>query len=129
MNPLAGLIVAAAIGIDTKLAPAMQDLANSEEAIALMIIDDMVANGQISEAEGARLAKESIDLMQAPAETSAARSQRRARNYKISATAGPGPRNLLGSADSAAKSGAEKADLPTWAIPVAIAIALRLVLR
>ena len=67
-TPVAGAISAAAIGIDTQLAPEMRELAGSQEAIALMLIEELEADGQITEAEAERLAKQTIDILETPAE-------------------------------------------------------------
>ena len=91
--PVAGGVATAAIGIDTKLAPEMRELAGSQEAIALTLIEELEADGQITEAEAERLAKQTIDILETPAEEKQTRGRRR--NFSAIAR-GPGRQTSTG---------------------------------
>ena len=92
-TPAGGAIAAAAIGIDRKLAPAMQDLAGSREAVALSIIDGMVQDGRLTEAEAERLASQTIEILEESAGVSETVPRRR--NY-AAISSGPGRQTWTG---------------------------------
>jgi hypothetical protein len=93
LNPVAGLIASAALEVDRYLAPAMQDLAGSREAVALLIIEQMEEDGQITEAEAERLASQTIQILEESAGVSETVPRRR--NYGAIAS-GPGRQTWTG---------------------------------
>jgi hypothetical protein len=92
-TPVGGAIAAAAIGIDRKLAPAMQDLAGSREAVALLIIDEMVQDGRLTEAEAERMASQTIQILEESA--GVPETVPRRRNY-AAISSGPGRQTWSG---------------------------------
>jgi len=68
-TPIAGAVAAAALQIDRHLAPEMRELSGTQEALALMIVDELVEEGRITAGQAETLARETLaTLADTPAE-------------------------------------------------------------
>jgi len=59
-SPVGGIIAEAAMQVDKHIAPQLSDLAGSEEAIALMMIEELERDGTLSAREARNLAQDTI---------------------------------------------------------------------
>jgi len=63
-SPLAGAIAYAAMNVDKYIAPAQSALAGSEETIALLMIEELEADGTLSTREARNMAKATLKAIE-----------------------------------------------------------------
>jgi len=106
-TPVAGAIAFAAMQVDQYIAPELSDLAGSEETIALIMIEELEADGSLTTREARNMARATIkaleEIKNTPAAPQASPSQRRPRTEILSLMQkGPGKTDLESPAPAAA---------------------------